>query len=1475
MRASPLLPSLRRPLVAVLAAATTVLACTQGDLTTGADVPGALLISPVFMIVPDDIESPPIDQIRIIARDATTLEEVGSFDDSVDPTATEWSLDIGIDMGGETSREVVVDVELLSGSNVEWSGRLGPILVTPGITPNVQQVQVYPGPLDNLAVTAVTIIDAPTQLDVGETSTLEAIATVPQGSDVTPVISWISLDPTIIEIQSVSGNQITVEALAAGTVTIGAAAGAQTDAVDVTVSRQPTGRKMWVGGDPAGPTDWFIHENWSPIGVPTIDDDVFVGDVPAGDPVMIASFQIQSLETDAEASIDLGGFSHFVNGGDIVADGPLFNGTVISVEPGPFTVEGLFDALGTNDDRSLSGNLFASIVRVNEDALTVGPNTLNTTGQLRLVSFPGSATLVMDDPNSIVQVGTDFSVQAGDLEGLLTAGRLFVGGDILTSGSRFVATGSHLTTFNGLGPQNIDIGTSSPTGARFQHLTIAGADVTASDDLYVAGDLTVTGVFDIPVGTTVDVAGEVVLQAGASLTVDGTLTAGNGCTDNGATISGSGTSPCVSPLITLTWVGGVGVDPTSVDDPLNWSPQQLPDATTNVVIGVTNDIPTGVSGADYTVASLVVASDGELDLGGGLWTVLGDLDAFGPVYAGDLRVAGPGGILEGSVESLEIAFDRVLSGNLSVSSLLYLDDALLDVGGNSLDVTDLNIQGVNASLGMTDPSDIVNVSGGAIFQGGSHTNRLTAGVLNLEGDLTASGLSAAFVAFGTHQTRFNGTALQNISFSNPGIVGHRFNDVIFENFGPGVAFLTDVYAEGLASIASGSVVDASDDVLGVGGALDDPAGGLSVQTVEVLGDLIDFPGSIATDIIVQSTWNLPGSVDVIGTVTLNNNDLSIGGNTLTVSGDFTITGSGAQLTMDDPNAILDIDGNANFGGSGQTNQLSGGEIQLAGDFTATGSTSAMAADPTHLVTLDGTGNQTINLSSPGIFDQHFFDLTVANFGGTIFFASDVAVEGVFTIPAGAFVDGTGFGLQVAGGYDDGSDGAFLDAVFIEGDLSVMSSVGSGDVWVLADFATQDNFFVGNTLTIEADFNLGSASVTATDIVVQNGGSLIMTDSDGQLNANGNATFSSSTPSFLTAGALTIDGNFDATGSSEAFGASGSHITRFTGLATQTVSFDSPTPTDQRFQDVSFENSFGVEFLSDVVALGTATVTANSLVTATDDVLSVGGALDNQGNLQLQELNIIGNTTTVPITMLWDTRISADFTLPAGWTVNGDLTIDGATATMPGSAVLLNQNFSVANGGIFQMQNGQGTLNVVGNVEFLGANHDGQLTAGILQLLGNFTASGGPLAFVGSGTHEVRFVGSGVQTINFDNPGAFTQRFQDVDIRNFSGSVDFATSATVMGRFDHSDGDIRRSGAGAVLEVLGTLVLDESTIDGLPISLDTNEQPDVHTINLVTFTGMDGADTQLTLRMSGSGQFPSLLADDVTFDQVLTTVATWT
>lgn len=1465
-----------RCLLAIVACGAAVAACTRGDLSTGAELPGALNLAPVYQILPGGLDALPVDLIRLNAYDATTDEVVGTFEGSVEATAEEWALELSIDLDGEPSREVMVEVELLGLGIVEWSGRIGPILVTPSGVPTVQEIGVGRGPLGNLDVTGITIDPIDGLLNLAGSLDLTATTTLLPGSDAVPEIYWASLDETVASIDG-SGSSASLFGLGLGSVTVVAVAGQHADSITIDVLDVVGGVKRWVGGAAAGITDWFVHENWSPIGVPSIDDDVVI---PAMDdflPIMTASFQVKSLLVEEGASLDLGNLSHFVNGGDYIAFGEVFDGGISVVEPGDFALQGVADELSTLDDRTLSGSLFANTLRISDGRLTVGPNLLRTNDQLRLVSFPGDAALVMDDDDAVVEVLGDLSFLAADHEGLLTAGELRIGGNLEATGSRFAATGTHRTVFNGQAPQTISLGAAGPTGARFNELLIDGADVDVDTDIYVDGDITVTGSLTIPAGLNVDLGGVITLEAGATLLVDGVLDALGGCVDNGATILGIGISPCLDPFAVLTWVGGLGSDPTDFEDPLNWSPQQEPTDLNELIIPVTGNDPV-LSGLPITVPAITIADGATLDLGGGVLTVEGDLLAGATgVVGGVVEVVGPGSVLQGGFETLEVFADRTLSGDVTVSSDVLIDGADLDVGGFALATGDLSMLGTG-TLGMTDPGDVVDVAGNALFNGGSHTGRLTDGTLSIAGDLSVQNLTTSFVAAGAHTVVFDGAGLQTVSFSTPGTAEQRFNDVLFDNSGPGVEFLSDVYAEGAVSVGSGTVVDASDDVLGVVGGLDDPSIGLSLQALEVLGDLPTAPASITGDVLVQSTWNLPTSIDVAGSVTLDDNDLILGANALLVAGDFAVTGTNAQLTMDDPGALLDIEGSAIFGGSGQLLQLSDGEIRVAGDFTATGSTSAFGAQVGHQVTLDGTGDQTVTLSAAALGDQHFADLVVANGFGTIFFASDVAVAGTLTIPGSDYVDGTGFSLYVAGGLEDGSDGIQVEAIFVEGDLSVFPTFVGADVFVLDNFFLPGDLFVGGSLFVQADLVVaGNDLEVNNDLTVETvAGRLVMTDPLGLVTVRGNTDFNgASHVGALTAGTLILEGDFIASGGVTSFAATNDHLTRFTALAPQTVFFGDAGQTAQRFNDLSIENSFGVELLTDIAVVGGLTVTPNSFLDG-DGLMAVSVAdfFDSQGNTQIGELEIAGDLTLFPIVMPYDVRITGDFApASSGLDVGGDLVIDGGTLEIGSLTWLVNQDFGVVNNGALLMSNGQGTLNVAGSIDFVGGSHDGLLTAGQIQVVGNFSASGSPTSFVSSGTHRVRFVGGAAQEITFDNPGPTTQRFNDVDIRNFSGSVDFGSTVTVMGTFDQSDGDMSRTGpVGSFLDVRGTLLLDEANITGLPVSLVSTVDPLQHALNLVTFQGMDPTEVQMTIRLPGSGQNPGLVADDLSFLTAPTTGA---
>lgn len=222
----------RAALAASLAVA--ALSCVDGGPTGGGRAV-SIAIEPSFQVLPTDFPSGPIDGIRLTALDASSLEVVGSATVSVDPSATEWAVDLAIDLGDASNVTVVVEVELTSGPVVEWSGRLGPIVVGRSLGGGgAHEVAVFRGPLDNLDVESVTIAAPPGPILVGGSVGLGATVQLVAGSDAQPSLFWFSLDPAVATVTDGPDGAV-VLGVGPGTTTIAVGAGPAVDEVEVEV----------------------------------------------------------------------------------------------------------------------------------------------------------------------------------------------------------------------------------------------------------------------------------------------------------------------------------------------------------------------------------------------------------------------------------------------------------------------------------------------------------------------------------------------------------------------------------------------------------------------------------------------------------------------------------------------------------------------------------------------------------------------------------------------------------------------------------------------------------------------------------------------------------------------------------------------------------------------------------------------------------------------------------------------------------------------------------------------------------------------------------------------------------------------------------------------------------------------------------------------------------------------------------------
>jgi hypothetical protein len=827
-------------------------ACTEGGDPTAAGRSVPVAIAPRFQIDPALFATSPVDRILLQARDAATRIAVGTVDRTVNPAATQWSFSLGIDLGGQATRLVIVEAELYSGSAVVWSGRLGPFTV-PSAAP-AMALDIYPGPLDNLDVLSLNVLGAPSQLVAGGSVTLTAELTLVAGSDATPIVQWASTNSTVATVTA-TGSTVTLTALTAGTADIVASVGTQDYQFTLEVLPPGTATKTWVGGATAGATSWAVADNWSPTGVPSSTDDVLIP-ATANDPVLSTAALVNDLTIQSGATLDLGDFAVNVFG-ELRVDGSVVNGQVGVGGTGTL-LQGNFADLLVVADRAASGPITVSGNLSTAAYLTVGANLIDVGGDFATLA---GGRLVMTTAGGVLDVGGS-AVFGGVTEaGFLTAGQLHVDGDFVVVGpdpQAFVASGAHSVSLNGASLQTIDMANPGPTTHRFANLNIDNSGgVDLAGDAYAAGNVFVSSALTVAGGQDFDIGGVLTLEAGSTLNVDGAVTAAS-CVNLGATITGSGTHPCGAPAggATKIWIGGATPDPSDWNDANNWSPVGVPGANDTVSVGSSAYNPTLHGNA--SVASLTVDGSNTLYLGDFTLGVSGNLNAVNGIYGGLVQVTGAGSVLQGYFDALTVSADRMLTGQLYTSGPLEIQGALDTNGQSATIVGTLTVSG-SGTLVMTDPSTYVYVYGDATFNGGDHTSALTAGELAVAGDLHATDASpTSFVSSGTHRVSLIGGVDQTLTFEIPGPTSQRLNDLDV-SYLTRATFSTGATASGDVAVSGHVVVPQSSSVT-VNGAMSLD----SYSVLQVDGTLVVSSGCTAE----PGTIIIGGGTQPCGTPTL-------------------------------------------------------------------------------------------------------------------------------------------------------------------------------------------------------------------------------------------------------------------------------------------------------------------------------------------------------------------------------------------------------------------------------------------------------------------------------------------------------------------------------------------------------------------------------------------------------------------------------
>jgi len=370
-----------------------------------------------------------------------------------------------------------------------------------------------------------------------------------------------------------------------------------------------------------------------------------------------------------------------------------------------------------------------------------------------------------------------------------------------------------------------------------------------------------------------------------------------------------------------------------------------------------------------------------------------------------------------------------------------------------------------------------------------------------------------------------------------------------------------------------------------------------------------------------------------------------------------------------------------------------------------------------------------------------------------------AVVNDLTVETGANLDVYTFTLTSSGNVSAGNTIVGTTGTLI---MNGAAKVLSGNI---PNLTVSGTVSLAGSTTVTGNLNLSNATVAGgvldtygQTLTVTGQGKLKMINPLDMVTVNGNVTFSGGTSTgLLTAGVLNVKGNFTQSGTYNgvaynhmgSFAASGTHKVVFNGTVAQTVRFANGTVSHLNHLEVS--NIAGVDFITvsgfytpATIINGNLSVTAAAPITGafTVDVLGdiktvagsnislsalkIGGVLSAQGTFTPAMTTFTGTSQQVPGGLGYqNVTVSGTALLSGATTVTGNLTLSngnyysGGVLDTYGQTLTVTGNLVTAGQGSLKMINALDVVTVNGNATFGGGSSTGLLTAGVLNVKGNF------------------------------------------------------------------------------------------------------------------------------------------------------------
>lgn len=908
--------------------------------------------------------------------------------------------------------------------------------------------------------------------------------------------------------------------------------------------------------------------------------------------------------------------------------------------------------------------------------------------------------------------------------------------------------------------------------------------------------------------------------------------------------------------ISRIWTGLLGLN---WSDPGNWSPLGIPTLLDNLTIGTAINLP--VLSANAVAGSIT-------------------LDGLGVnlTLNGHTLVTNTLTVVNGATVTLDKTLDSLLvGGTLDIDAgdeLGKLTAGVLTIGGNF--------------------TQRGTASGNSFAASGLRT------ILNGTGNQTIT-----FLNPGAGLSRFSDLLINK----SGGTVTMATNMVVSDSLGllsptallggGGLTVLRKLRAVSGATLGVQALTVAGDSLL-MGRASD--FGVAATTLVSPVAQLIPALPYQDLTLAGAAAHTLVARTAVTGALSLTSATATLipGGHTLT-AGSFLLS-NGALLRMTQPTDSLLVAGNFDTDARSETGNLTSGVLAVGGNLTQRGNTSpaSLALEGVRTI-LNGAGTQTVTLfnSAPG--QSFFHDLIVQKSGGSVTTPSAVLITDSMALRSATPF--TGAGALTVGRTLNAVSGAVLSVAGLTmtadslrmttpANYGVTTTTFNGPGAQIIPALPYNNLLLngGSTHTLSgrttasglvtvdgagATLVTAGRTLVANALTISNGGLLRMNQpADSVRVAGAFDTDGRNSTADLNNGVLSVGGNFTQRGNSSAASfAPGGTRTILTGAGTQTLTLFNPSAGGSFFHDLIVNKSGGT------VQAPTTVPVHDSMVVASPT--TIGGAGTLQVTRKLRTANGAGLGTS-GLTMTADSLLVAspanfavgtttfdgagpqlvpalpyqDLALTGGstHTLTGATTVSGALSVAAASAHLVlgghtasAGSFLLSNGGLLSMTQSADSLLVAGPFDIDAQDESGNLTAGVLQVGGNFTQRGNASAssFAATGTRTV-LNGAGNQTVTFFNPGLTQSRFRDLEVRKSGGTAVLASALVVDSSFTVQSGVDTVQGGSITA---GALNVTGLVLNNTPLTLNSLHAV-APVLNNTTFMGFDPTATQLTINQIG-------------------------